>query len=598
MPHKLSIFTLLLALSLTTACAAPVPGRERIGNMVVLEAAERMEPPAWATKQRELFRENMRGLRLFEEKYYDRRGYLKVKTTLGGGTGADDATEHTWNWSLFYALGGADDARRIMRKAWEGHYEQYTKAGALKDDFIKSFDWQHNGEQYCSFFHRAFGEPYNQTYVEHACRFADFYLGKPNYDPEHNIIRSVLNGSAGPNLDATVEDWGGSDFFTHWVGKNVRGDTPFNLMSTSLVLTAFGLRRQPKYHDWIVKYIDGWVERARNNNWNFPGNVGLNGEVGEDWPDPAEQFPGYVPEGSDIYPWAGGIMGWSGWGGWGFVPASVRMGMKNAYILTGDPKYLEAMARQMENLREGIKIGERKNGRPVKVTGGWQRSWMAMDLYLITMDPRYTWYMEDWQPGRWQPGEGVYDMGWTRDWIAYLQGRYQEFPEKMLDRSVARTRSRIEKIKADESKDWERKAELRHSNPITTSALTMLTTGAREPSWRGSPWVSRLRYFDPEKNRAGLPADVGALVDKMDEKSVWVTLVNLSEKEPRTVVIQGGAYAEHSLVAVQVAGKKERKLDKDALAIVLRPGCGRRLRIEMDRFTRPPSFDFPWRREK
>jgi hypothetical protein len=234
----------------------------------------------------------------------------------------------------------------------------------------------------------------------------------------------------------------------------------------------------------------------------------------------------------------------------------------------------------------------------VKVTGGWQRSWMAMDLYLITMDPRYTWFMEDYKPGRWQPGEGVYDMGWTRDWIAYLQGRYQEFPEKMLDRSMARTRSRIEKIKTDESKDWERKAELRHKNPITTSALTMLTTGAREPSWRGSPWVSRLRYFDPEKNRAGLPVDVGALVDTMDAKNVWVTLVNLSEKESRTVVIQGGAYAEHSLLAVQAAGKKERELDEDAFAVVLRPGCGQRFRIEMDRFTRPPSFELPWRRKK
>lgn len=578
----------------SSACAGPVPGEERIGEMPRLTVSTEMEAPGWARKQRELIRECARGLRKFEEKYYDERGYLKVQMSLGGGTGADDAMEHTWNWSLFYALSGVADVRRIVRKAWEGHYEQYTEANALQDDFIKSFDWQHNGEHYCSFFRRGFGEPRNTDYVERACRFADFYLGMPNYDPEHNIIRSVMNGSAGPNLDATMEDWGGSDFFTHWVGKNVRGDTPLNLQATSLVLTAFGLSQEAKYRDWIIKYTDGWIDRARENGWNFPGNVGLNGKVGEDWPNPAEQFPGYVPEGSDIYPWAGGIMGWSGWGGWGFVPGSVRMGLKNAYLLTGDEKYMRAMDRQLQNLRDGVKIGERKNGRPVKVNGGWQRAWMAMDLYLITMRPEYTWYMKDWKPGRWQPGEGTYGMGWTRDWIAYLSGRYPEFPENMLDWALQRTRRRIAKIENDESKDWERKAELRHNNPVTTCALSMLTLGAREPSWRGSPVIGRLRYFDPERGCAGLPPNVGALVDKMDDNNVWVTLVNLSEDATRTVVVQAGAYAEHSLGTVQTDDGEPRELNDQAFAVVLRPGCGQRFRIEMDRFAQRPSFAFPW----
>lgn len=594
-PCKYMVLCLIAAVvPALTACAAEVPGEKRLSGMVTLRVSKPMKTPTWAKKERQLMRENVRGLELFEGKYYDERGYLKVKISLGGGTGADDAMEHTWNWSLFYALSGMDQAREIMREAWEGHYEQYTKAGALKDDFIKSFDWQHNGEHYCSFFRRAFGEPDNETYVRRACRFADLYLGMPNYDPEHNIIRSAMNGSAGPNLDATVEDWGGSDFFTHWVGKNVRGDTPFNLTATSLVLTAYGLSGESKYRNWVVKYVDGWIERARNNNWNFPGNVGLNGEVGEDWPDPAEQFPGYVPKGSDIYPWAGGIMGWSGWGGWCFVPASVRMGMKNAYLLTGDAKYLKAMERQMENLREGVKIGERKNGKPVIKKGGWQTPWMAMDLYLITMDPKYDWFMDDWKPGRWQPGEGIYGMGWTQDWVAYLQDKYPEFPEKMLDRGLARTRKRIAKIRKDDSEDWERKAELRDKNPVTTSALTMLTTGAREPSWRGSPLVSRLRHFDPERGCAGLPPDVAVLVEKMDRRNVWVTFVNMSDETTRTVVVQGGAYGEHRIVEVARSGKRGEKVGGRAFALVLKPGCGERVRIQMDRFVNRPTFDWPW----
>ncbi|MFW6133794.1 MAG: hypothetical protein ACOC8F_07840 [Planctomycetota bacterium] len=567
----------------------------RASGLVTLHVDRAMDAPRWARMQRRLIRRNTRALGVFYRKYYDDRGYLKVKPELGGGSGADDAMEHTYNWPLLYALGGDDEVLRRTRQAWEGHFKQYTEAGGLSREFIKSFDWQHNGEHYCSFFHLGLCIPEDPSYIERVTRFADFYLGMPNYDPELKIIRSVLNGSEGPNMSPTKADWSGSDFFEHWTGKNARGDTPFNLQATSLVATAYMVSGEEKYRAWVKEYCDAWVRRARDNGWNFPGNISPNGIVGEDWPDPAEQFPGYVPEGAKIYPWAGGIMGWAGWGGWCFVPSSVRMGMKNAYLLTGDARYLRATAKQLSNLREGVEIGRRADGRPVMRGVNFQVYWMAMDLYLMTMDSRYAWFMDGWEPGRWQAGEGMYGMGYTRDWIAWLRGQYPEFPTRMLQSDLDRIEHRLERIGTDDSEDWKRPASmLRKLTPVSTSALTMLTTGGREPSWRGSRLICRLRYFDADNGRPGLPPDVAALVDEMNGRSTHVMLVNLSAEEPRTVVVQGGAHAEHTIVAVRPQERGAAKVGEPAFAVTLEPGCGTRLRIEMERFANRPTLALPW----
>ena len=73
----------------------------------------------------------------------------------------------------------------------------------------------------------------------------------------------------------------------------------------------------------------------------------------------------------------------------------------------------------------------------------------------------------------------------------------------------------------------------------------------------GKIWTlhSRLRYFDPELRRSGPPEDVGALVEKLTADSVTVTLVNVNQTKPRTVIVQAGGYGEHHFDAVTVDGK-------------------------------------------
>ena len=89
--------------------------------------------------------------------------------------------------------------------------------------------------------------------------------------------------------------------------------------------------------------------------------------------------------------------------------------------------------------------------------------------------------------------------------------------------------------------------------PSTTDRLTQLAIGGYFSS--GKLWAlhSRLRYFDPEMRRAGLPKDMAALVEKLTDDSVTVTLVNLDPISPRSLIVQAGGYREH-----EVRGRSKR----------------------------------------
>jgi hypothetical protein len=110
-------------------------------------------------------------------------------------------------------------------------------------------------------------------------------------------------------------------------------------------------------------------------------------------------------------------------------------------------------------------------------------------------------------------------------------------------------------------------------------------------------WVlhSRFRHFDPEKRRAGLPEDVGALVEKLGADSATMTLVNVNPIEPRTVTVQAGGYGEHHFDAVTVNGQTT-KVDAPFVTVRLEPGAGSRIEFRMTRYRNRPTFAYPWDR--
>jgi hypothetical protein len=106
----------------------------------------------------------------------------------------------------------------------------------------------------------------------------------------------------------------------------------------------------------------------------------------------------------------------------------------------------------------------------------------------------------------------------------------------------------------------------------------------------------RLRYFDPENRRAGIPEDVAALVERLTNDAVTVLLVNINPVKPRTVVIQAGAYGEHQFVNVDW-GKQVIPINQSSFTVRLLPGTGSRMTLSMRRYANQASLLFPWDRE-
>ena len=103
---------------------------------------------------------------------------------------------------------------------------------------------------------------------------------------------------------------------------------------------------------------------------------------------------------------------------------------------------------------------------------------------------------------------------------------------------------------------------------------------------------ARLRYFDPERQRAGLPASVAALVSEMTDTTTVVTLVNVNKTSARTVVVQGGAYGEHRIESA-VTGGKTYPVNSRSFTVRLAAGAGGKITLRMRRYAEQPTEMFP-----
>jgi hypothetical protein len=113
------------------------------------------------------------------------------------------------------------------------------------------------------------------------------------------------------------------------------------------------------------------------------------------------------------------------------------------------------------------------------------------------------------------------------------------------------------------------------------------------PSQGGTLLFARLRHFDPERRRAGLPPDVAVLVDSWSDDGLTATVINISPSQSRSLIIQGGAYGEHQIVSV-TDGKTTQMVNARAFPVRLAPGAGTKLTIKMKRFANDPTLAFPW----
>jgi len=578
---------------------------------ITLSIRTPMSPPTWALLERELLRANTAACQEFFQRYFDERGYLLCVERWGGDDGPDDAIENCTDWPILHALGAPDVVLHLYKKAWEGHLRQYTAAwtkevpfardGMYYKEFPVMFDWLHNGEGLTPFNVQGLSDPYNRAFRRRVRRFAGFYLnedpGALNYDFKLKIIRSLFNGSRGPLLRKAIAlDWAGDpievenrftlghaernykEMLEHFQDYNdIVGDHPLNLLATSLALNAYMLDHEDKYRRWLLDYVEAWRQRMSDNGNIIPTNIGLDGKIG----------------GACGGKWYGGVYGW------GFsvkVPQTGAIahrnlhdkgfiGFMNAYLLTGDERYLDAWRKQIDAVNNHKKT---MDGRVMYPTMHGDKGWYAYVPRRYTKNARELYYlsMEPVDRARMAPDR----------WADYLEGKDDRYPEDALRADLEHVRRRVAGMRADTTTPDTRLADdpLRFGKANVVS-LIELVLGGIHLDRNAAVLHCRLRYFDPVRRRAGLPEDVAARVEKLTADSAVLTLVNVSQLDSRAVVVQAGGYGEHEFLNVQ-AGERKTPINGTCFTVRLSPGAGARLTISMRRYVHPPTFAFPWDR--
>jgi hypothetical protein len=452
-----------------------------------------LPPPGWALLERELLRANTAACSEFFAQYFDERGYLRCVERWGGDDGPDDAIENCNDWPILHALGAPAVVYEMYRHAWEGHLRQFTAAktadvpfardGMYYKEFPVMFDWVHNGEGLTVFNLQGLSDPHDRKFQQRVRRFAGFYLnedpGAPNYDPQHKLIRSLFNGSRGPLLrKATAVDWAGDpievanrfelghgeqsyqEMLEHFQDYNeIVGDHPLNLLVTSLALNAYMLGHDEKYKQWLLEYVDAWRERTIANGQIIPTNIGLDGKIGS------------AAGGK----WYGGVYGW------GFTVTTPRtkviahrnrhmdgfFGFQNAYILTGDDKYLDVWRKQIDTINAQQKTID---GKPQYPHMFGDQGW-----YLYTPEKYGPYALELYYLSMKREDRDRLPLG---GWLAYLEGKQPQYPEQALLRDLSRIRGRVAGMRQDPTTPDTRLADdPMKFNPASVSSLIELMLG-------------------------------------------------------------------------------------------------------------------------
>ncbi len=442
-----------------------------------------------------------------------------------------------------------------------------------------------------------------------------------------------------------------------------RGDTPPNLAATSLAVHAYLFTGEKRYADWVNEYVEAWLERTRANGGITPDNVGLSGQVGEyhngkwwggnygwQWPHgyltlgmpfqiaasnamllshgdqrflelPRSNLDRLIAEGKDfrgafLVPYKHGDKGW-----FAFRPLARIYPVSLWYFSMDAPD-----RDRIEKLRAASSVDWH-----IATSSGYpNRGYANLPEPLADCEGCDIEGLVDWN--RVADVRNKTDSGHEGPWFRFLMNRNPLYPEAVLRQAYGQMSYRMKMIRdntllleydprgttsIDPARANLRNVHEHHwmtVNPVTTEAFVQLMLGAPQIMYNGGLLHARVRYFDPDRRRPGLPPDVAALVTGLEHDRTTLELVNLSPFQERTVIVQGGTFGEHLWGRVTYG----RRTDADPIQpdffarpapqirqetvqvnhkffqVRLRPATGITLDIETRRYANHPSYAFPW----
>ncbi len=610
--------------------------------MHTITAGGRSMPPDWAIQQRHLMCLMEAAAPRFVAKYTRPDGTFIWREAWPGMDGSDDGYESYLSFPLLYILGGGEPLHAMARRLWNAVTWQFTHFGTVSREFAGYYDWMHHGESYTFLHYFGLADPEHYVDRQRALKFAAMYLGDdplaPNWDAEHKLIRSPINGSRGPCFAMTAEDWlthrenlshylapyedipgvDAADPFAKadWTDeavfaqilrlmneRMVPGDVPLNLNATSLVTNAYLYTGDERYRQWVLDYLAAWMERTRANGGLIPDNVGPSGKIGE-------RLGGK---------WWGGYYGWR-WphGGTVMLEALCNAGC-NATLLTGDPSWLELFRSQADRLWEMRRV---ENGQIMIPNRHGDRGWfqyiphtaspvlrLLMHAYAVGWQQQDLDRIEARYGDRPLPGDqplprcGKAGSFGIHEWFEYALGRNPDFPRRVLQTTHAEMQRRLDRIDGEsvdwttwnDGPAWQDVHHWQNINPVVPEGLLQMAMGTPCAVYHGGLVHAAVRYFDPAARRPGLPPGVAALVDEIGARHIHVHLVNTDILDGREVLLQAGACAEHEFSDVAADGSEAppAPVHERHLRVRLGPGAQARLRLGLERLAHRPTYTRP-----
>ena len=620
------------------------------------------EPQEWARLEREIINKLNDAAPEFVARYTRIDGSLIWHDEWTGMDGSDDPYEGFMYLALLYSIGGSEEVYELAQKMWNAITLQWTEYGQIYREFDGYYDWMHHGEGYLFHYFFGLTKPESVLDRQRAARFARFYTGEDqeaqNYDPINRLMLSPLTGSKGPRQVVNKEDWEThrtvldeypapyediikTDFSSmrcNWSDPEIyedlirkmnermnRGDVPLNLNSTSLLTHAYMYSHDESIKESALDYIKAWIERCEQNNGIIPDNIGTSGLIGE------------FNDGK----WWGGYYGWRWPHGLMTIMEPITNAAMNAVLLTGDFKYLELPRSQFDliwSLRREengeIKIPHRHldsgwaDYRPPSIRHMiylWTASMAQEDLDRILALPRERDRDEiviprvsgkDKRSGR----NTKHYIGNTLSWFEFIQGNFPGYAVEILKANLQIIDTQLHKMRSNTGNplswntydpataDVEVGLDLRipgysiHAwqefNPIYFEGLSQLLSGSPMHISHGGLQFGKVRYFDGQKKRSGLPGDVAAMVEKITADELRVVIVNLNSVESRILTLQAGNFGENRFDSVVITSDNEEtqsfKVNDKWLSLRLSPRAGATLDFTYTRYVNAPTYETPY----
>lgn len=661
-------FYLLTPLLFILVTESIIAGQEKkhplfISGLVTIKASIQKQPPTWAIIERQLIKTMEEAAPFYLQRFTRRGG------TIYGGGPYDDVYEMFFNWPLFYAIGADEKLLDWALQEYNSITRHCTVYPPQKEDYFHQLynefprqdDWFHISEGMMAFYDFGVADPTIPENIDRSKRFASFYMNDdpeaPNYDPTYKIIRSPFTGSKGPQftVDTTSlkyrldpqygwttlypiikdlePDWDKSPERRKQIKELydkivMQSDAAVNLAATGLVTNAYLYTGEEKYRQWVLDYVTAWMERIRNNNGIIPDNIGPTGEIGE------------FREGQ----WWGGHFGWTSRYSIHMIYGALSVAAECAQLVSGDSKYLDILRSQIDMLLRNAIVQEGQLLVPYNYgPNGWisYRPMIIRDLahlWHASMDPKDWQQIENVREGskfkplpysglflneNWKPTEKfdcnyVASIGDRDDnnaiefpRLQYYAGQNPDWPEKILKADFETVGRRMEFMRSDTRDIYSINGDdLYPNNPVIIKGLMQVTMGTPQTIYNGGLLRARVRYFDLDRSRPGLPEDVSALVEKLEAGRTVVNLINLSVMNTRNVLVQAGAFGEHQFTEVKFweeshnnTGKfsqqeKTISINGRYFAVQLPPSTTIVLDIGTRLFANRPGYAFPWHGDK